>query len=234
MKLSNKILLSLYAFVLGTVLTVLISFRVSIGDVEAVTTELKKTEKVIPLQAFERLDFSGNLYIEVREGQTHNLRIEGYDQDSLEPTFTPTVENGILKIEIPDNEKNNSRRFKAFISTPKVTQITLNNNARIEISKFQLDTLQVNVFQDAVCNFRSVDANVLGIASYKNARVRSYSSDFNAINLLLEGNSECDLRDVVSDQVTGEVKDRSLFRFSGDISKLNVEMDTGAIVRKIN
>ncbi len=234
MKLSNKILLSLYAFILGSILTFVISFRVSIGDVQAVTTELKKTEKVIDLEAFETLNLSGDMYLEVEEGAKHSIRLEAYDQDELELMSIPVVENGELKIATNENGDKHSRRFKAFITTPKVKQITLNEQASIKLQKFRIDSLNVVASQDAVCVLNSIDVKVLDVKADNNAKIRSNSSDFTLIDLNLFDKAECQFRGLNSDEIKGKIMDRSYLRFSGDVAKLNVELDTEATLRKAN
>lgn len=234
MKLSNKILLSIYGFILVTILTFMITLKLNIGDAQAYTREVKRTAKVMSLDAFENIALTGEMYLEIKAGDDYSLTIEGYDEDDRNIGINPVVNNGVLEIDQSGNPDVNYGRSKLLITTPKVKKITLNNNAGISLIGFQLDSLQLNVSLDAVCKLNDVDLNFLSLVTKQNARIRANSSSFRHVLVDLDGESNCDFRDISADLIEGDIKHRSNLRFSGKVGQLNVKLDKAATVRKFD
>ena len=145
MKTSNKILLGGLAFIILSLLSLMIAARVSIIPVERIEGNGQMKTKTRDVGAFNSIEVNtSNFDIYLADGPS---KVEVTGDENLLGYLETHVENGLLKIERTENKKINSRnRLAITISVGQIKEITLNSSCNIN----GLDTLNLSDFQVAV------------------------------------------------------------------------------------
>lgn len=231
MKLSNKILLSIFVFVVVSIITLLVKIKLDIGEVKA---EAKSEPAVneLSLPQFESITLRNNVGILLVSGSEYALKVTGPAKEDVDIAIDAQVNDGNLELNLPENHDRDQSRHKIQITTPMVKKIILNDNAEIKIENLSQDSLEVVLsdISNLVANEMTLDHFL--VEATDKTRIRSHRSTIQEIEVKLSDRSECRLFELDGGSVTGQVRHSAELRLSGWTEKLSVDMDKKARVIK--
>ena len=231
MKLSNKILLSVFGLVVFLVVTLMIRIRLDIGEVQA-TEKSEPAVHEMSTPPFESITLGNNIEVSLFNSSEYGIRVTGPTKEDIDLNIDARVDEGNLVLILPENYDGEHRRHKIQITTPMVKKITLNNNAEVRIENLNQDSLEVNLSNIATLVAGSVTLDHLAIEAAGQTRLRSRQSTIQTVRVKLNDRSECKLFNLDGGSITGQVRENASLHLSGWTEKLNVDMDKKARVIK--
>lgn len=143
MRSSKKILVTVAGVVIALFVVGLMVLR------QDATTLLRKAElankyREFPVDKFEKLSFTGNWEVKVKQGRTHKVEIEIEDGSDFSPRLTQT--NNALYFTIEgDTAEAKPLTTRARITAPWLLDIKADGKSQIAIEDFDSDTLYVEL-----------------------------------------------------------------------------------------
>lgn len=169
MKTSQKILITALGFVTALLIISMVILRDHIQTVFT-NTALENKYQLIPVEKFDRLDFSSNWIVTIKHGEAYKLELA--IDDSM--AFKPIVRNidGTLLFSMDTTQiKQNTGRIRARITTPLLKAIRLVNGTRIHLVNFQSDSLAIDIENGCVFTGRDNKFKHLSFKSSGYARI---------------------------------------------------------------
>ena len=231
MKTSNKILLSIFGLIVVLIVTLLVKIRLDTGVVEA----REKTEpavREIPVTPFESITLSDHARVSLRIGEEYRVSINSIAGDEAYLVIDASVNEGKLKLSLPEMNDGRHRWHQIQITTPKVKTITLHDNAALRVDNLRQDSLEINLSQAASLVADSMTLERLKIRATGGTQLRSLFGTIGQVNLYLHDNAECSLLNLEGSAISGELRESASLQLSGWTEKLHVDMDQNVMVIK--
>jgi hypothetical protein len=153
MKTSRKILIGVSIVVTALLVTSLIVIR---NDIETffAKSALEEKYKSVSVENFQRLDFSANWVVTIKNAGVYKLELAVDDSTALKPVVKNV--NGTLYFSIDSvQSKQHTGTIKARITTPTLKAIRSVSGTHIHLRDFQADSLFIDI--DDGCVFTGTD-----------------------------------------------------------------------------
>lgn len=138
MKANDKILLAVAGLVVALLVTVMVIIR---NDVQLLFVKSVESKyKTVSVDKFERLDFSANWIVKVRQGDEYKVELLGEG----DATLKPRLENigGTMYFTMDTTNSNeNSGSISVRVTAPSLKEITASRGTKIHLADFQSDSL---------------------------------------------------------------------------------------------
>lgn len=110
------------------------------NDGQKAQKELKTKYKTMVVDRFEKLDFSPNWTVSIRQGNTRKVELAIEDE-----VFKPMLENvnGTLYFKVKANNKN--RQLRALVMVPSLREIKATGNTKIILVNFKSDSISIRL-----------------------------------------------------------------------------------------
>ncbi|MDN5214314.1 DUF2807 domain-containing protein [Fulvivirgaceae bacterium BMA12] len=231
MKLSNKILLSIFVLIFASIVTMMVTVRLDIGDVKAAIKEEPETFE-IPVEPFESVTIEKNARIILIEGDSYGLKVIGHKLEAVNLNISTQVNAGNLEFKFPENYGKERHRHKIQLTTPKVKKIILKDNARLTVRTLDQDSLKIDLSDQAELTAKEIAVDYLAVKATSQTRLRSNNCMIKQVAVILKDKSECALFNLDGASITGTLEEHSLLQLSGWTAKLNVDLDKKARIIK--
>ncbi len=231
MKLSNKILLSIFGLIFASIVTMMVTIRLDIGDVKAAVKEEPQIFE-IPVQPFESITVEKNARITLIEGDSYGLKVIGRKSEDVNVDISTQVNAGNLEFKLPENYENERHRHKIQLTAPKVKKIILKENARFVVRTLDQDSLEIDLSDQAELAATEIALDYLAVKATAHTRLRSNNCRVTQVAVSLKDKSECALFNLDGASITGTLEEHSLLQLSGWTARLNVGLDKKARIIK--
>ncbi len=141
MKTSRKILIAFAAFMLVLFFIAIMMLRSSVKSL-AEKNDRKYQYKTVPVNDFEKLDFTSRWIVRVRQGKTCKVESTAAENVTLKPTMENI--NGTLFFKMDTSvAKENTDSIYVRITMPSIKAIKATGGATVTLENFQTDSLHI-------------------------------------------------------------------------------------------
>lgn len=141
MQTSKKVLVTVAGIVIALFVVGLMVLR---NDVTTLLKQAELTNKFreFPVEKFEKLSFTGNWEVRIKQGRNHKVEIEIEDKPVISPRLDQ-MENALHFTVEGDTAEARLLTVRAKVTAPWLLDIRADGKTRITIEDFDSDTLQV-------------------------------------------------------------------------------------------
>jgi len=168
MKTSKKILIFIAGFFLVYLLVGLILLR---SEIQEALDAKNKQFKEVPVEQFNKIKFSANWDVRIRQGRKFRVRLASKEAAILKPTLT--IKEGTLYMNVsPSQAKNTTLQAKLIIPASTLKAIEAIGNTTVHLTDYQSDTLLVTMKNQSVFTVKNNKVAQLNFNTSGQARIQ--------------------------------------------------------------
>lgn len=229
MKLSNKILLSIFTFAI----IFCMAFIIVVGKTQftPVFANEKLNEwqiKQLAVTPFDQITLDSDFEVYFENGEDYNVQLRSMNDDHLTVDIIPEITDGHLKFTYNNDSRQTNNNFNLLITTPNVKGIILNNNASITIQGLNQDSLQLSLSDHSSGNLVESHLKKLGLKSNGESHFTIQKSTADSVIVDIRDSGVLMTSEIDFSVIYGNLSNQSWMQINGEVQSINCNVSSNS------